>query len=476
MASAEDAWTAAREIGGPVVVKPRDGNHGRGVALNLRTREEVTAAFEAALPRGRGVIVERYVPGVDHRLLVVGGKLAAAARWEPSHVLGDGRLRIDQLVARRNAEKGPAEPVALDPELLAEQGFEPGSVPPPGVRVMLGRRARFYDGGVTWDVTTAVHPDIAALAERAAGCVGLDVAGIDVVARDISRPLEEQGGAFVEMNAGPGLQMHLPPSGPPTPVGRLILAALFPEGEDGRIPLIALAETPAPSRLSQRIARILHGTGRHVGRTGRDGIDFDGRSLRAGDRRGYRDARDVLRYQRVEAAVLESSWESLRREGLAFDRCDVAVVTHIGAEDRPDLPEDLRSPEGRAAVARVLVASVRPGPGVAVLNAADPRVVGLAESCPGSVLFFADDGGHAVLKAHRARGGRAAFLRDGIVVLAEGDREDAWIALADVTRTETAPSLVPVEDVLAAAAVAGAMGLPRESARAVLSASAGGQT
>jgi len=235
----DDAWAAAQEIGAPVVVKPRFGNHGRGVTTNLTTREQVAAAYANASEYTSNIVVERYATGADFRLLVVGGKLVAAARRDPAQVIGDGRQTVAQLIEEVNRDPRRSDGhstvlsiIELDPialMTLSEQGYTPASVPPAGATVVIRRNANLSTGGTATDVTDLVHPEIADRMVEAARVIGLDIAGVDVIARDISRPLEEQGGIVVEINAGPGLRMHLEPSvGKPRPVGEAIVATLFP--------------------------------------------------------------------------------------------------------------------------------------------------------------------------------------------------------------------------------------------------------
>ncbi len=250
--SPADAWDAAEDIGVPVVVKPYDGNHGRGVFTNLMTREEVETAYGVAIDEGNGVIVERFIPGNEHRLLVVGGRLVAAAMGETASVVGDGKSTIDALIElqinsdprRGTTEDHPLNRVRLDSAArleLKRQGMDASSVPPEGRTVLIQR-----NGNVAFDVTDRVHPSVAAHAALAARVVGLDIAGVDLVAEDISRPLAEQRGAIVEVNAGPGLLMHIKPAeGTPRPVGRAIVNHLFPESDDdqGRIPVVGVTGT-----------------------------------------------------------------------------------------------------------------------------------------------------------------------------------------------------------------------------------------
>ncbi|MGO8752672.1 MAG: cyanophycin synthetase [Thermoguttaceae bacterium] len=472
VASALDAWEAAQEIAAPVVVKPRDGNQGRGVATNLTTREQVTAAYEAARREGLAVVVEKHAPGDDFRLLVVGGKMVAAARRQPPQILGDGVRTIAELVAELNADprrgedhstslsKIPLDAVSLG--VLAEQGMTPGSTPPAGVAVLIRRNANLSTGGTATDVTDDVHPDVAARAVEAARIVGLDIAGIDVIARDIRRPLEEQGGIICEVNAGPGLRMHLDPSaGTPRPVGKVILDTLFPPGETGRIPVIAVTGVNGKTTTTRLIAHIVEGTGRLVGMTCTDGIFIGNRRVDCGDCSGPASATAVLSHPSVEAAVLETARGGILRAGLGFDYCDVAVVTNIGEGDHLGL-SNVETPEKLACVKRAIVDVVQPD-GTAVLNAADPLVAGMAPKCPGAVLFFAIDGNHSVILRHRNSGGRVAFVRGNTVILAAGSREEFQLPLDQVPLAHGGRVPFQVENILAAVAAAWSIGVSPET-------------
>jgi len=468
---AEDAWAAAQEIGVPVVVKPQDGNQGRGVAVNLRWREQVHAAYAAAREESRRVIVERFAPGCDFRVLVIGGKVVAAARREPPQVVGDGGHTVDQLVelVNRDPRRGEDHATSLSKmrlddiglAVLAEQGFGAQSVPEKGLVVVLRRNANLSTGGSATDVTDEVHPQIAARAADAARMVGLDIAGVDVVCRDIARPLEEQGGVIVEVNAAPGLRMHLSPScGCGRPVGEAIANLLFPQG-DGRIPVTAVTGTNGKTTTVRLLAHIWRTYGRTTGFTCTDGIFVNNQRVDDGDCSGPKSARGVLLNPSVEAAVLETARGGILREGLGFDRCDVAVVTNVGAGDHLGI-NGIRTAEDLAKVKRVVVENVSPT-GTAVLNAADPLVAAMAESCPGAVLLFARDASNPVLAAHRACGGRAAFVRDGAIWVADGSVEERIADVADVPVTLGGRIGFEVENALAAAAAARAGGVPREA-------------
>ena len=382
--SAEDAWEAACDIGVPVVVKPQDGNQGRGVAANLTTREQVMAATMRPARKANTIIVEKFAPGHDYRVLVIGGKVVAAARREPAHVVGDGHSTISQLVDIVNTDPRRGEhhatvlsKIKLDTislAVLAEQGYTPDSVPANGAVVLIRRNANLSTGGTAIDVTEYVHPDVAARAVDAAKIIGLDIAGIDVIAKDISRPLDEQGGVIVEVNAAPGLRMHLQPSaGVPRPVGEAIVDLLYPNNDNGRIPLIAVTGVNGKTTTTRFIAHILKAGNKVVGMTCTDGIYVGERRIDNGDCSGPKSAQCVLMNPTVEAAVFETARGGILREGLAFDYCDVAVVTNIGDGDHLGISE-INNLEDLAKVKRCIVDVVSPR-GYAVLNATDPLVV-----------------------------------------------------------------------------------------------------
>jgi cyanophycin synthetase len=477
VSSAEDAWSAAQEVGTPVVVKPRYGNQGRGVTTDLTTREQVIAAYENALRVGEGTVVETCAPGSDFRLLVVGDHVVAAACREPAQVVGDGHSTIRALIEVINCDPRRADHhatalskiyidgVALG--VLEEQGYTPDSIPPAGKRVLIRRNANLSTGGTATDVTELVHPEVAARAVDAARMVGLDIAGVDIVAEDISRPLEEQRGAVIEVNAGPGLRMHLEPSaGTPRPVGEAIADLLFPNGESGRIPIVAVTGVNGKTTTTRLVAHILRQSGKHVGMTCTDGIYMDQRRIDEGDCSGPQSARSVLLNPMVEAAVLETARGGVLREGLGFDRCHVAIVTNIGLGDHLGI-SGIETIQQLADVKRKIVDVVLPE-GTAVLNADDPLVVSMAARCEGSVTFFARDGRRPVILEHRARGGRALFVNEGAIVLAEGNSERVLVSLARVPLTSRGRIAFQVENVLAAAAAAWALGIPDDTVRAAL--------
>jgi cyanophycin synthetase len=477
VADPDDAWEAAREIGVPVVVKPQYGNQGRGVITNLTTESQVRAAFAAAREEGSSIMVEKFAPGSDYRVLVVGDKMVAAARREPAHVIGDGYSTIRQLVDEVNRDprrsddhatvltKIKLDPIAL--ALLAEQGFTPESVPATLTRVLIRRNANLSTGGTAADVTDRVHPEVAARAIEAAKMIGLDIAGVDIVATDISRPLEAQHGVVVEVNAGPGLRMHLQPSsGIPRAVGEAIVDSLFPDGQTGRIPIVAVTGVNGKTTTTRFIAHILRSLGRKVGMTCTDGIFVDERRVEAGDCSGPLSAQAVLANPMVEAAVLETARGGILRAGLGFDRCDVAVVTNIGEGDHLGL-SDIETLEKLAVVKRTIVDALARD-GAAVLKANDPLVAAMARHCKAQVIFFAVHGDDPIVVSHRQDGGRAVFVRHGMVIVAEGDVEIPLVALENVPLTHGGRILFQVENALASAAAAWALGIPRDAIRAGL--------
>lgn len=472
----DDAVEAAREMGGAVVVKPQFGNQGRGVATDLRTEEQVRAAYASAVEASgsASVIVERSAPGGDYRVLVVGGKVVAAAHREPAHVVGDGTRTIRELVEEVNRDprrgdghatslsKIPLDSVSLG--VLESQGYSPDSVPPGGETVLVRRNANLSTGGTAEDVTERVHPEVKARCIEAARMVGLDIAGVDVVARDIARPLEEQGGVVVEVNAAPGLRMHLEPSsGQGRPVGEAILDLIYPDGQNGRIPVVAVSGVNGKTTTARFIAHLLGESGRSVGLSCTDGIYIGERRIDLGDCSGPSSARTVLMNPEVDAAVVETARGGILRAGLGFDQADVAVITNIGEGDHLGI-SDVHSTEALARVKRVIVENVGPD-GSAVLNASDPLVAAMAPFCPGSVVFFAQDPDDPVIERHRREGGRAVVVRHGEIVLVEGARETGLARLFDVPLTHGGRIGFQIENTLASAAAAWALGIDLEMVR-----------
>jgi cyanophycin synthetase len=470
--SAEEAWTTALEIGLPVVVKPLDGNQGRGVALNLTSKEQVIAAYQAAVEESASIIVEKFIEGEDYRVLIVGKQFVAASRRKPAHVIGDGVHSVDELIAAANLDprRAAAHAAALSMiridaialGVLLEQGLSPASIPAAGRTVLIRRNANLSTGGTAVDCTDDVHPSIRDAAIEAAQTVGLDICGIDVVAMDISQALSESNGVIIEINARPGLRMHLYPSeGRPRNVGEAVINTMFAPGETGRIPIIAVTGVNGKTTTTRFIAHLLAEKGWRVGMTSTDGVTVGCRVLNTGDCSGPKSARAVLAYPGTDAAVLEIARGGVLREGLPFDFCDVAVVTNIGEGDHLGLAE-VHTPGELAAVKQTIVAAVAPT-GTAVLNAADPLVVKMAENHPCRPLFFAIDGNHEAIRRHRELGGRAIFVRDGIIVRAVAADESPLLALHEVPLTHGGRINFQIENTLAALAAAWALGIDDDS-------------
>jgi cyanophycin synthetase len=468
--TADDAWETAHDLGGPVVLKPYDGNQGKAVSVNLTTEEQVRTAFDLAAEISSRVIVEQYLAGRDFRLLVVGGKLVAAAERKPAQVVADGRHNIQDLVRmvnedpRRGAGHGSAlTRIRIDAvaELtLSKQGYTWETVPPAGTVVFLRDNSNLSTGGTATDVTDIVHPDNAAIAVLAAKTIGLDVAGVDVVCTNIKRPLAEQGGGIVEVNAAPGLRMHVYPSeGKSRPVGDAIVDLLFPGKTDARIPIIAVTGTNGKTTTTSMIAHIYSTMKKYVGMTATDGIYFGGVRRVKGDCAGPRSAEAVLQHPMVEVAVLETARGGILRSGLAFDKCTVGVVLNVAA-DHLGL-DGIETPERLARVKRVVIESVSED-GYGVLNADDPLTVEMAEDCTGEVIFFGMDRSSRPLALHLAGGGKAAFYRNGDLVLAEGSHEDVLVRAADIPATYNGLIPFQIGNSLAAAAACWGAGVPLE--------------
>ena len=466
--SAEAAWDAAEDIGLPVVVKPSDGNHARGVSLNLKTREEVMQAFVAAEAEGSEVIVESFVPGQEHRLLVVGGKVAAATRGEIIRVGGDGKSTIAQLIEtqvntdpRRGEEETlPLETLRVDDPvlllLLQRQSLTPQSVLPRGQSAVVQRT-----GNMAIDVTGQVHPDIAEQMALAARVVGLDIAGIDLVVEDIAKPLAPQGGAIVEVNAGPGLLMHLKPAvGRAQPVGEAIVEHLFPGHESGRVPIVGLIGDGQSALAPRLIAALLQLNGQQTALACRDGLFLGARQLQKTDARGMDAGERMLINRTVEAAVLETSARHILTEGLPYDRCQVGVVMAMpGASGLDDLyiTDDDQLPN----IVRTQVDVVLPQ-GAAVLSADDAEVLELANYSDGQVILYSLDTDSPSVAAHRSRKGRAVLARGNDIVLATGGDETVLLSLSAPDFSSLASDL-PADvrpHVLAAVAAAWALGVP----------------
>lgn len=464
-----EACKAASDLGGKVVVKPLDGNHGRGVTTGLSSHGEVAAAFQRAAAHSDAVIVERQLVGRDYRLLVVDGELVAAAERCNTAVTGDGERTVTQLVEALNSDprRGEGHEKVMtrvrmdDPSVLAclqRQGVTPDSIVPHGLEVQLHPAANLSSGGFAKDCTDEVHPDNVAIACRAATALGLDVAGIDLITPDISRSIYKTSGGVVEVNAAPGLRMHLAPAqGMPRNVAGPIIGSLFPKG-DGRIPVVGITGTNGKTTVGRMVSHALSYAGFCCGLTNTSGVHVGGVQVWSGDASGPSSARMVLRDASVEVAVLETARGGLLREGLAYDRCDVGCVLnvqpdHLGLKG-VDTVEEL------AEVKAVVAETVRPG-GTCVLNADDPHTVRMAADTRGDVIWFSMHGETPVIRDHLKAGGKAVVYHEdaGTIWLIEGSQTLAIFHAADFPATLNGRVEFNIANALAAIGVLHGLGV-----------------
>jgi cyanophycin synthetase len=476
--SVERAVAVADRIGYPVVVKPLDGNHGRGVCLDLGDADAVREAFPAAQEESRRgwVVVESYISGRDYRCLIIDGRFAAVAERVPAHVTGDGRSTVEALVEQTNADprRGVGHEKVLTRirvddaalALLKEQGYTLADVPPAGEMVKLTLTGNMSTGGISIDRTYEAHPENVEIAEEAARVIGLDIAGIDFICPDITEPVRETGGAICEVNAAPGFRMHTHPTiGEPQFISKPVVDMLFPPGAPSRIPVVAVTGTNGKTTTARMIAHIFKGMGRKVGMTSTDGVVIDERLVIRADASGPRSARMVLQNPRVDMAVFEVARGGILREGLGYERNDVAVVLNV-APDHLGM-RGIDTVEQLAEVKAVVVEAV-PRDGAAVLNADDPLVRNMRRRCSGEVVWFsmAEPGSEEreMIDTHCRRGGKALVLqasdRGEMIVVRHGrrDMQLAWTHLLPATFGGRAR--MNVQNSLAAAAAAFAAGAP----------------
>jgi cyanophycin synthetase len=474
----DGALEVASEIGFPVLLKPLDASHGRGISGRLDSDDQIRAAWPETSSFGRRVVVERFVTGRDYRVLVVDGRLVAVAERVPAHVVGDGRHTVRELVeeANRDPRRGRGHTRTLtrlpDDGLTEEhlrargQGWD--TVPAAGEAVYLRATANLSTGGTSIDRTDEIHPDNVTSCEMAAGIVGLDIAGIDVLSPDISVPFRENGAVIIEVNAAPGLRMHSHPSeGKPRNVGAPIVDMLYPPGNAYTIPVIAVTGTNGKTTTTRLIAHLFRQTGKTVGFTTTDGVYLQNRLVMEGDMTGPFSANIILSNPTVDVAVLETARGGILRAGLGWDECDVGVVLNVSA-DHLGL-RGINTVEQLAEVKSVVPAVVK-REGHAVLNADDPLVYAMRERTTADIVFFSTlpDGGNDRFEEHVARGGIGARIEEGTFVIRRGRLRIPIAGVAEVPLMMGGAARFQQQNILAAIATAYVQGVRYDTIRAGL--------
>ncbi|BAY44689.1 cyanophycin synthetase [Scytonema sp. HK-05] len=426
----DDLEEAIEQVGGyPIVIKPLDGNHGRGISINITSREEAEAAYDSARQVSRSIIVERYYTGRDHRVLVVDGKLVAVAERVPANVIGDGKSTIFELIEETNKDPNRGEghdnvltKIELDRtsyQLMEKQGRTLNTVLPKGEICYLRATANLSTGGSAVDRTDEIHPENVWLAQRIVKIIGLDIAGIDIVTADISRPLREVDGVIVEVNAAPGFRMHVAPSqGIPRNVGGAVMDMLFPSDKTSRIPILAVTGTNGKTTTTRLLAHIFKQTNKVVGYTTTDGTYIGNYLVEVGDNTGPQSAQLILQDPTVEVAVLESARGGILRSGLAFENANVGIVLNV-TSDHLGIG-DIDNIEQLAHLKSVIAEAVFPD-GYAVLNADDPRVAAMAEKTKANIAYFTMNPDAELVRKHIQQGGVAAVYENGYLSILKGD-------------------------------------------------------
>jgi len=470
----DEAVAAMHDLGAPVVIKPMDGHQGKGVSLNLTTPAEVSEAFRIAQEYSHDVLVEEQLTGRDYRVLVVNGKLVAASERLPCHVAGDGRHTLAELIETVNSDplRGDGHDNALtkivvDQVMLAclhKRNLSLDHVPAAGERVFLRETGNLSTGGTATDVTDIVHPEVRRQCERAARVVGLDICGLDLVAADISRPLQK-GNGFIEANAAPGLRMHTSPTvGQSRDVGRAIIDMLYPQGEDGRIPILSITGTNGKTTVTRMIGHVLQEMNWSVGMTTTDGIHIGGEIVSRGDTTGPHSARVVLSDSTVEVAVLETARGGITRRGLGYDWSDISVITNI-REDHIG-QDGIRDIEDLVHIKSLIAERVREG-GTLILNADDEQCVRLIENervrrVNKQFVYFSLNDNHLLIRKYLDIGGAAFFVRDGWIIEATGKDEYPVVEVSTIPVTMGGTAHFQVANALATIAACRAYGVTRE--------------
>ena len=469
---------AMRKLGFPLVIKPINGNHGRGITTNIQDKETALLAFSQAKKVSNSVIVERFITGFDYRILVVNNKLVAAAKRTPAHVVGDGISTIQQLIDEVNKDPRRGyghekiltqiDVDAITNKILDEKGLTLDSVIEKGQILYVKDTANLSTGGTAEDVTDIVHPYNVFMAERIAKIVGLDICGIDIMTTDITEPLPDTRGAVLEVNAAPGFRMHLAPtSGLPRNVAAHVIDMLYPAGSTARIPIIAITGTNGKTTTTRLLAHIARMKGYKVGYTTTDGVYIQNRLLMTGDCTGPSSAEFVLKDPTVDFAVLECARGGLLRAGLGFKKCNVGIVTNVAA-DHLGL-KGIHTLEQLAKVKGVIPETVMPG-GYAILNADDDRVYemknGLQEGV--NLALFSMDENNERIKKHMRNGGLSAIYEDGFITIAKGEWKIRVAKAINVPLTFGGKAAFMIQNVLPAVLAAYTEGISIEDIRVAI--------
>ena len=449
---------AVEYVGFPLVIKPVNGNHGRGITTDINSMEEALIAFKEAKEISRLVIVEKFITGDDYRLLVINNKLVAAAKRTPAHVIGDGKSTIQELVDEVNKDERRGyghEKVlteisinSLTLELLKENNLTPESVVAKGEFIKLKSTANLSTGGTAEDVTDLIHPYNIFMAERISKIIGLDICGIDIMAHDLTKPISESGGAVLEVNAGPGFRMHLQPTdGLPRNVGGHVVDMLFPPGSDSRIPIIAVTGTNGKTTTTRLIAHIAKMRGKKVGYTTTDGVYIQNRLLMTGDCTGPVSAEFVLKDPTVNFAVLECARGGILRAGLGFKKCDIGVVTNV-AGDHLGL-KGIHTIDQLAKVKGVIPETVHKD-GYSVLNADDDRVYAMRNNIESKFALFSMDEENPRILRHCRNNGVSAIYENGYITIIKGEWKMRVAKAVNVPLTKGGKASFMIQNVLAA--------------------------
>lgn len=425
----EDLDTTIRKIGYPIVIKPLDGNHGKGASINVTNWEDAKAGLEYAKKYSRRVIVEKFITGFDFRVLVIDNKLVAAAKRVPAHVVGDGKHDIEQLIAITNQDprrgyghENVLTEIEVDrdtEDLLEKLGYTLKTIPKAGEIVYLKSTANLSTGGTSVDVTDLMHPENIFLCERISRVIGLDICGIDIMAENLTQPLKETGGCILEVNAAPGFRMHLAPSeGLPRNVAAPVIDMLYPPGKPSRIPIIAITGTNGKTTTTRLLAHIVKNNGFRVGFTTSDGIYIQNHMMEKGDTTGPLSAEYILKDPTVEFAVLETARGGILRAGLGFSRCDIGIITNI-QEDHLGL-NDIHTLEDLMRVKATVVKAIKKD-GWAILNAEDEYCMKIAADINCNVAYFAMDEESPVAKRLSREGKIVAVYENGFITIKKGE-------------------------------------------------------